>query len=285
MDPIPFSQRVGAEPAPQIGLQEMPYDLRVALWNTFQHWLFSERFLIGQSSLDAARHVFSHLHWPADEVNLLSHYKNLGKVKDWFFTASWDHVYGFVEWLPHLIRRGTAEQFSHRERILQFAKQYSKELAQTLEREGSPYRLSDSQLVPITDQTELDEVAIAMQSPFTGARKQIAQAVTLLSMKPEPDYRNTIKESVSAIESALMEATGQSGDFKALLDAFEKAHGDLHPAFRKAVNTLYGWTSDEKGVRHGIFGDVNVDHADARFMLVTCSAFVNFLVQHTKSSS
>jgi hypothetical protein len=283
MDPIPFSQRVGAQPAPQIGLREMPRDLRVALWNTFQHWIFSESLLPGQSSSDAARHVFSYLHWPADEVNLLSWSKNRDKLKEWFFVTSWDRVYSFVEWLPHLIRRGAAQQFNSRDHILRFARGYMKDLDEALECEGSPYRLSDSQLVPIADQTELDEVARAMESPFAGARKQIAQAVTLLSMKPAPDYRNTIKESVSAIESALMEATGQSGDFKVLLDAFEKSHGNLHPAFRRAVSSLYGWTSDETGVRHGIFGDVNVEHADARFMLVTCSAFVNFLVQHVKS--
>jgi AbiJ-like protein len=285
MDPIPFSQRVGAEPAPQIGLQEMPASLRVTLWNTFQHWIFNEDVLPGQSSRRAAQYVFSHIGWPADEARQIA-YENLLRVKKWFLDeATWHRVYGFVEWLPHLIRRGTAEQFNGRERILRFASGYMKELGGVLEREGSPYRFSNSQLVPITSQTELDEVARAMESPFAGARKQIAQAITLLSMKPEPDYRNTIKESVSAIASTLMEATGGSGDFKPLLDAFEKAHGQLHPAFRRAVSSLYGWTSDENGVRHGIFGDVNVDHADARFMLVTCSAFVNFLVQHTKPSS
>jgi hypothetical protein len=209
--------------------------------------------------------------------------QNLARLKAWFLEASWDRVYSFVEWLPFLIARGTPEPYyGGRRQIVEFGKRFMGDLEGALKRLGSPYRLIGAELVPITGQAELDEVARAMGSPFAGARKQIAQAVTLLSMKPEPDYRNTIKESVSAIESTLMEATGNSGDFKPLLDAFEKAHGELHPAFRKAVSTLYGWTSDEKGVRHGIFGDVNVDHADARFMLVTCSAFVNFLVQHAK---
>ena len=37
-----------------------------------------------------------------------------------------------------------------------------------------------------------------------------------------------------------MEAAGRTSGFKALLDAFKKAHGDLHPAFRKAVDSLIG---------------------------------------------
>jgi hypothetical protein len=138
MDPIPFSQRVGAEPEPQIGLREMPRDLRVALWNTFQHWIFNERLLIGQTASDAARHVFSFIRWPADEVNLLSSSKNRDRVKEWFFAASWDRVYGFAEWLPHLIRRGTANNFADRNHILQFASKYMDDLDRALEREGSP---------------------------------------------------------------------------------------------------------------------------------------------------
>jgi len=280
MDRTPFSQRVGAAAAPQVGLRDMPSELRVALWNTFQHWLFSND-VPGLEPRDSARHVFTYLKWPADEASYRE-YENRKRVKEWFLQASWDRVYDFVEWLPRLIAQGTPHQYDGRQRIVRFARQYMTTLDDALEREGSPYRLSGAELVPITDQAELDEIARAIESPFAGARKQIAQAVTLLSLKPTPDYRNTIKESVSAIASTLMEATGSTGDFKPLLDAFEKAHGELHPAFRKAVNSLYGWTSDENGVRHGIFGDVNVDHADARFMLVTCSAFVNFLVQHVQ---
>jgi hypothetical protein len=108
-------------------------------------------------------------------------------------------------------------------------------LDSALERAGSPYRFSGVELIPITDQAELDEIARAMRSPFAGARSQIAQGVALLSMKPEPDYRNTIKDSVSAVASTLMEATGGTVDFRPLLEAFERAHGELHPAFRKSV--------------------------------------------------
>jgi hypothetical protein len=45
-------------------------------------------------------------------------------------------------------------------------------------------------------------------------------------------------------------------------------------AFRK----LYGYTSDEKGIRHSLLEEAAKVHAeDARFMIVACSAFVNLL--------
>jgi len=42
---------------------------------------------------------------------------------------------------------------------------------------------------------------------------------------------------------------------------------------------LSGYTSDKGGIRHGLKEeDHNVDIDEARFMLVTCSAFVNYLI-------
>ena len=57
-----------------------------------------------------------------------------------------------------------------------------------------------------------------------------------------------------------------------------KRRDGLHPAFEKALVKLYGYTSDEGGIRHALT-DESVDPAfsDAKFMLVACAAFVNFL--------
>lgn len=280
MDRVPFHQRMGVEAAPQVGLNEMPSQLRIALWNVFQHWIFDDD-LPCQSPREQARNVFVYLGWPADEVSYHEH-DNRRQLKEWFMdVATWDHVYDFVEWLPVLIMKGTADRYDGLKPMHKFVGSYMTELNRTLVREGAPYRLVNAELVPITDDREIAEVSMAISTQFSGARQHIAQAATLLAMKPIPDYRNSIKESVSAIESVLKEITStKHADLPQLLTAFENKHGALHPAFRKAVSALYGWTSDEGGVRHAIFSGVEVDHSDARFMLVACSAFVNFLVQH-----
>ena len=46
------------------------------------------------------------------------------------------------------------------------------------------------------------------------------------------------------------------------------------PALRVAFPKLYGWTGDEDGVRHVIMDEANVGFAEAKFMIVACSAFV-----------
>ena len=52
----------------------------------------------------------------------------------------------------------------------------------------------------------------------------------------------------------------------------------IHPAMKSGVSKLYGFTSDGSGIRHALLEASTVDVADARFMIVACSAFVNWLI-------
>ena len=40
---------------------------------------------------------------------------------------------------------------------------------------------------------------------------------------------------------------------------------------------LYGYTSDADGIRHALLDESDLDFEDAKFMLVSCSAFTNYL--------
>jgi len=52
----------------------------------------------------------------------------------------------------------------------------------------------------------------------------------------------------------------------------------LHRAFKDALSKLYGYTSDDSGIRHALMDEPTVDSADARFFIVACSAFVSWLI-------
>lgn len=53
----------------------------------------------------------------------------------------------------------------------------------------------------------------------------------------------------------------------------------IHAAMEKAFTALYGYTSDENGIRHGSMDFSNALAEDAKYMLVSCSAFVNYLIE------
>ena len=68
---------------------------------------------------------------------------------------------------------------------------------------------------------------------------------------------------------------GTLGD---LLKKLEDDDIELHGALKEAFSKLYGYTSDAGGIRHSLTeSDKEVDFNDAKFMLIVCSAFVNFV--------
>ncbi len=57
---------------------------------------------------------------------------------------------------------------------------------------------------------------------------------------------------------------------------------ELHPALRNAFGKMYEYTSDEDGIRHALLEMDSLRYGDALYMLVTCSAFVNYLIEKSK---
>jgi restriction endonuclease Mrr len=51
----------------------------------------------------------------------------------------------------------------------------------------------------------------------------------------------------------------------------------LHPALKATFSNLYGYTSDADGIRHALLGEDRVTFDQAKFMLVACSAFTNYV--------
>jgi len=74
-------------------------------------------------------------------------------------------------------------------------------------------------------------------------------------------------------------ATGSNkADLDKCLKRIEKEGKiELHGALKQAFSRLYAYTSDEKGIRHALLDEPALDFEDARFMLVSCSAFINYL--------
>lgn len=146
-----------------------------------------------------------------------------------------------------------------------------------LEEELAGYRCINNIFVPITDKNEIMEIGGAMHdSPFQAVHIHLNQALKLLSIK-NPDYRNSIKESISAVESTAREICGKpTATLGEALKILEKDN-DLHPALKSGFSAIYGYTSDGDGIRHALMDKSNLDLADAKYFLVSCSAFINYL--------
>lgn len=160
-------------------------------------------------------------------------------------------------------------------------KEYFSEIFNNLfETEYVGYRFIGDKIVAITDRCEIDEIEQACNAPYNGCKAHIEKAVGFLADREHKDYKNCIKESISAVESVCKIIVD---DEKATLgEAIKKLKEKgikFHQALEKSFSMLFGYTSDEGGIRHaeGLFVS-EVSFEEAKFMLVSCSAFVNYLI-------
>jgi len=59
----------------------------------------------------------------------------------------------------------------------------------------------------------------------------------------------------------------------------EESGTGLQPALVQAFEKMYGYTNDNRsGICHSMIDESRLGLEDARYMLVTCSAFINYLV-------
>lgn len=267
-----FSERMGIRPPKSIQVQDMDQELRNSLWNVCRRYFFNddESSSLQFSSLYPISFImYTHFYkLPTDELPY-GRADFVSKQLKFFKEEEWFRVYELIEFLSAYARDED---------------KFHSSLNEILERELSAYRLISRTFVPITNMDEIIELEQAMvqNDRFAPVSTHIRSALELFGKKPQPDYRNSIKESISAVEAAAKIITGlERATLDEALTRVSKTH-PIHGAFRDGVRKLYGYTSDEGGIRHALINETHIDDADARFMLVSCSAFANFLIARSK---
>ena len=263
-----FSQRKGLKPVAKIiQIDSMNSELRNSLWNTLDETVwFPDNFTHDEKS---GTRPFSHALWfhffkePIDS-RPSRNFQILAKIRDHFFSCEWFEVYDFLEFVVGYYQR--------------FKPNLARSLNSILERELSGYRFVSGQLTDITNAQEIEMLETALaDSRFAGVDTHLQQALDLYANRENPDYRNSIKESISAVENM---ARLVSGNPKAMLSDALKAiekNGLLHNALKDGFIKLYGYTSDADGIRHAMLEEPNLKAADARYFLLSCTSFVNYL--------
>jgi hypothetical protein len=263
-----FSERMGLRPVKNIvQLNDMDQDLRNSLWNALDRRLFSLRDFDSERFTEALWwHFFKK---PVDKrpiyhsgFGAASYHDVWEEVRSFFFKCRWNEVYDFIEFVLN--------QFPGNRDIRNL-------INKTLERESSGFRIVDNRLAPISDEMEVKEVVEAIEGGFSAVTEHLRAAVDHLTDRSNPDYRNSIKEAISAVEAMAKivsrEPKATLGD---ALKSLEK-NGKLHPSLKDAFSKLYGYTSDADGIRHALLNESNLSQSDARYFLVVSSAFINLI--------
>ncbi len=110
--------------------------------------------------------------------------KVLEEIRVYFFKCEWYEVYDFIEFI--------AENYNEN----LFRETFMKNCNLLLEREVSAYRFVDGLLSRITDKEQLEEIELALEKSCGPVQTHLRCALELLSNRKNPDYRNSIKESI-----------------------------------------------------------------------------------------
>lgn len=266
-----FSQRKGIKPLKSvIQIDTVDTDLRTGLWNAVT--VFQQRTETFNNRLESFRAAIKNfwlLYFKLTLDTIPSMSDIMMQLRQDFFNGEWYECYDILEFLVA----------NYKDSGDGVKADLIEDCNKILARELSAYRFVGEQITQITSETEISSIeeALADTQPLKPVHEHLKTALDYLSNRKTPDYRNSIKESICAVEALCSLIAGGKATLGQAIKAVESKI-NLHPALKGAFSNLYGYTSDANGIRHALMGESNIDFEDAKFMLVSCSAFINYLV-------
>lgn len=267
--------------------------LKNRVWNTFEQLIFVyNRNCVTSFDLnfyDTAEILFYHV---ADKLGLDSTNKNgyslYTELHDFLNSSQKiNYVFDFIEAQLEVLRckklfsthylSNDIERVNLNPVYSEAAVRYKQVLVDL----NLPYQLYKNHIVALIDANEIETIEKASNTKYDSINRHIDKAWMLFSDRKNPDYENSIKESISAVEAMCCIITGMTGAQATLGKALKKLKESgvhIHSAMENAFSSLYGYTSGENGIRHGGIDFTNAPEEDAKYMLISCSAFVNYLI-------
>lgn len=276
-----FSDRNGIRPiSKKMQLLDFDSETRIVLFNKLKN-LFNQQ--IEMRNLDAdyltkiiVEDVFNDI-YNRYRDNSASIFDDILRV---FKDSSFDSVLDLIEFVCNLIYE-SSDQYNER---YQRSYGYSiyidvrSQMNIAFENEYIGYRFVGDKIVKITNTFEIKSLEESLQTPYDLVNDSIAKAISYISESGRKDYKNSIKESITALEQManILLGTNSLALSNAISQLADKMIVDEN--LKNAIKNLYKFASDQNGIRHGNNknnGDVTFD--DAKFFLLTCSSIINYL--------
>ncbi len=265
-----FSYRLGLKNVrTAIQIDSIDNQLRNGLWNAVWTHFLNQKHIYALnvrsgSVLEKYLQIIWAEHFKMPLDTLETYWPNVSKViRQHFFQCQWNEVYDFIEFSAQRYPNGITRKL------------FVAEANEVLEKERAAYRFVGFILVPFTSNEEIKAIETALRSSIPGdpVTIHLTRSLELLADRTSPDYRNSIKEAISAVESQCKAIVGNVSD--TLPQALSKI--TLHEALRQSLLKLYAYTSDADGIRHALMEESSLGLEDAQFMLVSCAGFVSYL--------
>ena len=274
-----FSQRHGYEPLPEpMQLEKLSDDLRRKVWDITRQLLKTLIDDAGYHSSSGLKRFIEQvlgrvLKKPEDEIDT-GYNSALNLLKQIILTYDFNVVLDLIE---TVVNEGKQNS-----RCIMFANN----IRDVFESQAAAYRLDTEehpvQFFPRTSEEQGKATQQAIQTirdgGMQGAETHLRNAARKIS---DGDFAGSVADSIHAVESvARMIDPNANKNLGPALSSLANAGVIKHAALKNAFATLYGYTSDEQGVRHALLekDSPDVDLDEAVFMFGACASFAAYLV-------
>ena len=271
--PLTFSQAQGYEPIPgPLALEEISEEARNKLWSLL-HGHVCEGTSYYNSSIVASpwEDVLFDLHinflgYPSDEFDSgLDRF--IGEYKRRFLmTEPFNRIFDILQMI--MLHRKCPPSF-----INAVAATFEDcRLAYVVDK-GTPVTI-----LPAATPEEGRAIGNALQdvraAGLQGAESHLRESGRLINAG---DWAGSVRHSINAVESVARRIAPEAGTLGPALNKM----GGLHPALKNAFSSLYGYTSDEQGIRHALLDETEspAQRDEAVFMLGACASFVSYMLR------
>ena len=272
---LTFSQAQGYEELPQpLRLEELSYEARVGIWNALYSHVIDTRRLgvyIGQPWTSILTHLHTdHLLMPLDDLSLTTDSITQSYKSMILNESTFNELFDLLQ----EILRHYACPDSFVERV-----------ASVFRRSRLAYVIDTSDPISIIPAITEEEGQVIIASihqlqadGLAGAAAHLREASQSIN---QSNWSGSIRESIHAVESVARLLDPQASKSLGPALASLELQGDLHPALKGAFSKLYGYTSDEEGIRHALLESDQAKPGidEAVFMLGSCAAFASYLAR------
>jgi hypothetical protein len=273
-----FSERHGyRSPSKVFQRESINEELRTHLWNVLCQLLWGrwQSSMIGYRSPETeeidriATHLWAtHFCKPVDErptFDPACQDSVFRMMRGVFMEGIWHEAYDLLEAIVKAAPQELQPELVYR-------------LNANLEAQNAAYRFVGLELLETTSDTSISAIEGALKHGPGEVQEHLRRSLELLSDRKAPDYRNAVKEAISAVEALCRRVSGKPKSTLHDCIAKTEVRRLMHPALKEAMTKLYAFTGDSGGIRHALSDtDAPPTYAEALFLLVTSSAFIDYI--------
>lgn len=273
---LSFSHAQGYEELPgMLKLKDLPSEARTRIWNVFYKYIDKDR-------MDHPEYSWLGGDWAQVMKDLHADYQG-HPLEKW--TSDFDRN------THHLQNEIMRERFNRVFDLITYVMRHARcpnRFVEDMRRQFVKARLAyvivdgPPTIVPATTSEEghafVESIGRLRQAGLNASATHLRNASECIN---QADWAGSVRESINAVESVARQLDPKSaGTLGPALASIEQ-RGGLHPALKEAFNKLYGYTSNEQGIRHALLdrdtADVGMD--EAVFMLGACASFASYLAR------